>query len=124
MSGAPDQVSDDEVPIPHLHVTFPRSPSALAAATSPAVRDDEGPILRFSHHTALVSSYCDAEASPPCTSVSRLSSSTLLLFALNLLCRLAADALGYGQYRFASSSLRDPTDWKIHEPPRYGAYKN
>jgi hypothetical protein len=96
MSGAPDQVSDDEVPIPHLHVTSPPSPSALAAATSPAVRDDEIPILVFSDHTALVLSFRDAKASLLRTSVSRLSSSTLLLFALNLPCRLAADALGYG----------------------------
>jgi hypothetical protein len=42
VSGAPEQVSDDEVHIPCLHVTSPPRPSALA--TSPAVSDGEFPI--------------------------------------------------------------------------------
>jgi hypothetical protein len=62
--GTPDQISDDEVPIPCLHVTSPSQPSAHAAAPSPADRDDEVPIPRFSHHTALVSCYSDAEIPP------------------------------------------------------------
>jgi hypothetical protein len=42
VSGALEQVSDDEVPIPCLHVTSPSRPSALA--TSPAASDGEFPI--------------------------------------------------------------------------------
>jgi hypothetical protein len=91
--GAPDQVRDDEVPIPCLHATSPPRPSARAAAASPAGSDDEAPILHFSHFPALVSCYDDAEVPVLSTSVSVLSSSTsLLLFALNLPRRLA-DAL-------------------------------
>jgi hypothetical protein len=54
VSGAHDQVSDDEVPIPCLHVTSLPQPLARAAA-SPAGSDDEVPIPPFSHHPALVS---------------------------------------------------------------------
>jgi hypothetical protein len=94
VSGAPDQVSDDEVPIPCQHVTTPPRPSAPAAAPSPADRDDEVPIPQFSHCTALLSCYGDAEVPLPLPSLSRLfSSTTVLLFALNLPCRLVAVAL-------------------------------
>jgi hypothetical protein len=51
LSGAPDQVSDDEVPIPRLHVTATPRPSAYAAAISPADSDDDAPI-------PLLSLYC------------------------------------------------------------------
>jgi hypothetical protein len=60
-SNAPDQVSDDEAPIPCLHVTSPPHSSALAAPASPADSDDDIPILRFSHRPALVSCSGDAE---------------------------------------------------------------
>jgi hypothetical protein len=75
VSGAPDQVSDDEIPIPRLRVTAPPGASAHAAATLPADCDDEVPIPRFSYHTALVSCHGDAEVSLPRPSVSRPSSS-------------------------------------------------
>jgi hypothetical protein len=52
----------------------PPKPSAHAAAPSPDDRDDEVPIPRFSHHTALVSCYGDAEV-PPALRVSCLLSS-------------------------------------------------
>jgi hypothetical protein len=93
VSGTPDQISDGEVPIPLLRATSPPQPSARAAAPLPADSDDEVPIPRFSHRTALVSCYGDAEvalcapeflAFPP--------PPPLLLFALNLPCRLAATA--------------------------------
>jgi hypothetical protein len=73
VSGAPDQVRDDEVPIPRLHVTSPLRPFARAAATLPADSDDVVPILSFSRCTALI--WCYGDAAP---SVSRLSSSTSL----------------------------------------------
>jgi hypothetical protein len=76
VSGDPDQVSDDEVPIPRLHVTSPPQPPARAAAISPADSDDEVPIPHFSHLTALLSCYGDAAVPLPRPSVSRLSSST------------------------------------------------
>jgi hypothetical protein len=78
MSGAPDQGSDDEVPIPRLHVTSPLRPSARAAATLPADSDDEVPIPSFSRCTALIWCYGDATLLLLCPSVSRLSSSTSL----------------------------------------------
>jgi ABC-type iron transport system FetAB ATPase subunit len=40
VSGAPNKVSDDEVPIPCLHVTSHPQPSACAASTLPANSDD------------------------------------------------------------------------------------
>jgi hypothetical protein len=93
MSGSPNQVSDDEVPIPRLHVTSPPRPSARAAATSPADSDDEVPIPCFSHRTDLVSCYGDAEAPLPRPSVSHLSSSTSPpIVRLNPPHRLAAAA--------------------------------
>jgi hypothetical protein len=93
VSGAPNQVSDDEVPIPCLHVTSPLRPSACATAASPSDSDDEVPIPRFSHCPALVSCYRDAAVPPQ-----RLRFLTfapplpLLLFALNLPRMLAAVA--------------------------------
>jgi hypothetical protein len=77
VSGAVDQVNDDEVPIPLLRVTPPPEPSALAAAPSPADSDYEVPIRRFSHRTALFLCDGDAEVPLPHPSVSRLSSSIL-----------------------------------------------
>jgi hypothetical protein len=76
VSGAPDQVSDDEVPIPHLPVTAPPQPSARAAATSLAEHDDEVPVPRCSCRIALL--LCCGDAAVPLTrlSVSCLSSST------------------------------------------------
>jgi hypothetical protein len=65
VSGTPDQISDGEAPFPRLHVTSPPQPSAHAAAPSPADSDDEAPIPRFSHRTALVSCYGDAEVPLP-----------------------------------------------------------
>jgi hypothetical protein len=50
-------------------------PSVHAAASSSAGSDDENPILRFSHHTALVSCYGDAEVPLPHPGVPCLSSS-------------------------------------------------
>jgi hypothetical protein len=76
VSGAPNQVSDDGVPIPRLHVSAPPRPSAGAASTPPADSDDEGPILRFSRCTALISYYGNAAVPLPRPCVSRLSSST------------------------------------------------
>jgi hypothetical protein len=52
VSGTPDQISDDEVPIPRLHVTSPPQPSARAAAPSPAGSDDEFPL--HGSHTVLL----------------------------------------------------------------------
>jgi hypothetical protein len=80
MLGAPNQISDDEVPIPGLYVTSPPQPSAHAATSSPAHSDDEVPIPRFSHGTVLVSCYGDAEVPLPCPRVSCLSSSPLPSF--------------------------------------------
>jgi hypothetical protein len=60
VSGAPDQVSDDEFPIPCQHVIAPPRPSACNAATLPADSDDEVSILRFSRCTAVISCYGDA----------------------------------------------------------------
>jgi hypothetical protein len=76
LSGAPDRASHDEVPIPLLHVTPPPRPSALAAAPSLIKSDDEAPILPFSHCTALVSCYGDAEVPLLRPSISHLSSFT------------------------------------------------
>jgi hypothetical protein len=75
VSGPPDQISDDEVPIPPLNVTSPTQLSARAAAPSSADSDDEVPIQHFSHHTALVSCHGDAEVPLLRPSVSCLSSS-------------------------------------------------
>jgi hypothetical protein len=75
VSGTPNQISNDEVPIPHLRVTSPPQPSAHAAAPSPADSEDEDPIPRFSHPTAPVSCYGDAEVPHPGCGVSCLSSS-------------------------------------------------
>jgi hypothetical protein len=71
--GNPSQISDDQVPIPRLHVTSSPQLSAHDAATSPANSDDEVPIQRFSHYTALVSCYGDAEVPLPNPGVSCLS---------------------------------------------------
>jgi hypothetical protein len=80
------QIGDDEVPISRL--------SLHAAAPLPADNDDDVPIPRFLHHTALVSCYGDAEVPLLRPSVSCLSSSpSPLLFALNLPWMLVADAL-------------------------------
>jgi hypothetical protein len=73
--GAPDQVSDDEVPIPHLHATPPSPPSARAAATLLADSDDEVPLLRFSPRTALLSCCGDAVVPFPHPIICCLSSS-------------------------------------------------
>jgi hypothetical protein len=54
---ASDLVSDDEVPIPFLHVPSPSQPSAHAAAASLADRDYEVHIPRIPPRCALVS--CD-----------------------------------------------------------------
>jgi hypothetical protein len=93
VSGTPDQISNDKVPIPRLHDTFPPQPSAHAAASLPADRADEVPIPRS--HTVLLW-FCVMAmlkflsralvflAFPP--------PPPLLLFALNLPCRLAAVA--------------------------------
>jgi hypothetical protein len=54
VSGAPGQISDDEVRIPRLYGTFPPQPSAHAAAPSTGDSDDEVLIPRFSHRAALV----------------------------------------------------------------------
>jgi hypothetical protein len=75
VSGAPDPISDDVDPISRLHVTSPHELSAHAAAPSPAESDDEVPIPRFSHRTALLSCYGDAEVLLPRPGVSCLSSS-------------------------------------------------
>jgi hypothetical protein len=91
VSGAPSQVSNDQVPIPQLHVTCPLRPSAP----------------HFSHCSALLSCYGDAYVPLPCTCVSGRSYSTSF-FALNLPRRLAgiADALSGTVNMFASSSKR------------------
>jgi hypothetical protein len=52
--GAPDQVSDDEVPIICLHVASPPRPSACGAAASPAGSDGAVPIPRLFRRPALV----------------------------------------------------------------------
>jgi hypothetical protein len=77
MSGAPDQVSDDVrfLFLVCMSLALPQ-PAAHAAAPSPANSDEEVPIPRFSHRTALVSCYGDADVSLPRPSVSRLFSST------------------------------------------------
>jgi hypothetical protein len=75
VSGAPDQINHDEIPIPRLHVTFPPQPSAHTAAPSPADSDDKAPIVHFSPRTALVTCYGDAEVPLPRPGVSCLSSS-------------------------------------------------
>jgi hypothetical protein len=75
VSGTPDQISDDEVPIPGLHVISPPQPSAYAAAPSPADSDDEVPIPCFSHRIVLVSCYGDVEVPLPRPGVLCLSSS-------------------------------------------------
>jgi hypothetical protein len=86
MSGTPDQISDDEVPI--------SQPSAHAAAPSPADSDDEVPIPHFSDQTALVSCMVMLRflACAPVL-LAFLPPPPLILF--NLPCRLAtpADAL-------------------------------
>jgi hypothetical protein len=92
MSGTLDQISDDEVPSPCLPATSPPQPSARAAATVPADSDDKVPIPHCSHRPALVSFYAEVpllHPSFPCLFPPR----PLLCFALNLPCRLAADAL-------------------------------
>jgi hypothetical protein len=53
VSCTPDQVSDDEFLILHLHVIYHLRPSGRAAATLPANSDDEVPLPRLSHCTAL-----------------------------------------------------------------------
>jgi hypothetical protein len=92
VSSTPDQISDDEVP--RLHVTSPPQPFDHAVAPLPADRDDDVPISRFSHRTALVSCYDDAEVPLLRPGVSCLlsSSPSLRVFSLNLPCRLAAAA--------------------------------
>jgi hypothetical protein len=76
VSGTPDHISNDEVPVPRLHVTSPLQPSAHASAPSTADSEDEVPIPRFSHPTAPVSCYGDAEVPLPGCGVSCLSSSS------------------------------------------------
>jgi hypothetical protein len=66
---------------------------AFADAGLPADSDDEAPILRSSLGPVLVSSSHDAEVPLLHLSLSRLTPPLpLLLFALNLPCRLAAVA--------------------------------
>jgi hypothetical protein len=89
VSGTPGQISDDEIRIPRLHGTFPPQPSAHAAATVMAKFS-----FRVSHTVLLW--FCVMAmlwflsrapvflAFPP--------PPPLLLFALNLPCRLAAVA--------------------------------
>jgi hypothetical protein len=74
----PDQVFNDAVSIPRLHVTTPLRPSARTAATSPADSDDEVPILHFSLCAALISCCGVAVIPLPRPSVSRRVSSLLL----------------------------------------------
>jgi hypothetical protein len=59
LSGASDPVSDDEDPIPCLHVPSPRQPPAHATAASLAKSDDDIPIPRIPPRNALV--LCDSE---------------------------------------------------------------
>jgi hypothetical protein len=93
VSGTTDQSSDDEVRIPHLHGTFPPQPSAHAAPPSPADIADEVLIPRFWQRAALVLCGGDAEVSlPRPVFLAFLPPPPLLLFALNLPCRLAAVA--------------------------------
>jgi hypothetical protein len=80
VSGTPDHISNDEIPIPRLHVTAPPQTSAHAAASSPADSNDVVPILRFSHRTALVSCCDYAEVPLPGPFVSCLTSSPSPLF--------------------------------------------
>jgi hypothetical protein len=87
VSGAPDQVSNDEVPIPCLNATCSPQPSARTAAASPAASDEEVAIPHFPHGPALVilrflplllnlvSCYGDANVPLPCPGVSCHSSS-------------------------------------------------
>jgi hypothetical protein len=114
-SGAPDQVSDDEAPIPCLHVTPPPPPrhSARAAAVSPADSDDEVPIPRFSHHPALVSC-CGSSPAPKCFPPLK-PPPPLLLFALNLPRRLAAAADALSVMVHTNLCLRLLVPWV----PRY-----
>jgi hypothetical protein len=104
----PDQISNDEVPIPRLHVTSSPQPSVYAAALMPADRDDEVPIPHFSHRTALHSCYGDAEVPLPHPGVSCLSSSPSPPTVRPQPALQAGGRgrcpLGYGQFRFASSS--------------------
>jgi hypothetical protein len=96
--GAPDRVSDDEGPIPCLHVTSSPRPSAHAA--SPADSDDEVSIPRFSHHPSLVSVMVILRFLPCAPAFA--PQLPLPLFALNLPHRLASARgrgrcpLGYG----------------------------
>jgi hypothetical protein len=77
VSGTPDQISDDEVPIPRLHAyaTFPPQLSAQAAVLSPADSDDKFLNPCFSHRAALVLCDGDDDVSLPRPGVSSLSSS-------------------------------------------------
>jgi hypothetical protein len=52
--GASDLDSVDEVRNPYLHVSPPLQPSAPDAAASLAGRDDQYPVSRVSHRSALV----------------------------------------------------------------------
>jgi hypothetical protein len=54
VSGTPDQIRDDEVPIPRLHVTSPPQPSAPSAAPSPGDSDDEVSVPHFPNCSAFV----------------------------------------------------------------------
>jgi hypothetical protein len=93
VSGSLDQVSDDEVPIPCLHVASPPRPSAHVAAATPSDSDDEfsfrvPPTVRLWFRVLVMLRFlsCDQAflaLSPPLL---------LLLFALNLPCSLAATA--------------------------------
>jgi hypothetical protein len=108
VSGAPDQVSDDKIPIPCLQVSPPPRPSAHTTAASPADSDDELPIPRLSHRPALVSCYGDVALPPLRPRLSRLCSST----SPPIVCpqpapkaaRCGRCPLGLCEYRFASSS--------------------
>jgi hypothetical protein len=63
--GASSWVSDDDVPIPCLHVPSPRQPSAHAMTASLAESDNDVPILRIPPRSALVSCDSDDEALVP-----------------------------------------------------------
>jgi hypothetical protein len=80
----------------HLHVTSSPQPSACAAAPSPADSDYEVPIPRFSHRTALVSCYGDAEVPLPSPGVSCLSSSPSPPIVRPQPALQAGGPLGYG----------------------------
>jgi hypothetical protein len=99
---------DDEVPTSRLHVASPPQPSAHAAAPSPSDSYGEVPIPRFSHCTALVSCYGDAEVPFPRPRVSCLSCSPSPPIVRPQPALQTGGPLGNGSFRFASSAAHAP----------------